>query len=529
MAMGGAARFGLLAIAAAVIAPAPAHAAHPGRTATAEPMLAATAADTVRARRHFFGSENVDARGRIRRDRLVLSWFSVASMAAAIDGHVVLLDTYIHKGEDTPNYVPTTTNELVALAPEAVFIGHGHFDHANTGGEIAARTGATIVGTPEHCDQAKEQAASVPGPKKPVRCAATVGRGSAPGAQVRQITPIGDEVAVTVLKHVHSAAEPPDGEGHETSLSSPGLPDASQVLLHPPGPGTAGGLTSSGDEGFSLLYQFRVGQFALTWHDTVGPLRERAPVIFGLLRKLPRTDVELGSTLGFNDPTNGQRDPVDYMAALRPKLFYPNHHDFVAEYGGSKGLEGVFRREMAKRGPLPTEVRWLYDPVDYLRPKLMTFDVESARFADRDACLAQRTSIGRRNIGRLGLGLSRRRLLRQAPAPRTRTRRSWRWCVKGSRGQVRAAFSRRGRARLLVSTATGHGNRGARPGSPALRLVSRYPRLRAAGRGILRAGPRSNKIVGVRGGTIRFTGLATRDLIARPRTLRHYLRLAGLR
>ena len=408
-------------------------------------MIAAAAADTVKARRHFFGAENVDASGRVRRDRVVLSWFSVASVAAAIDGRVVLLDTYIHKGENRPNYVPTTTNELVALAPEAIFIGHGHFDHANTGGEISARTGALVVGTPEHCDQAKEQAKAVAGPVKPVRCVAAVGRGSAPGAQVNRLTPLGDSVAVSAFKHLHSAAEAPDGENHETSLASTGLPDANQLLLHPPGGGTVAGLATSGDEGSSVLYQFRVGQFSLTWHDTVGPLRERAPAIFGLLRRLPPTDVELGSTLGFNDPTNGQRDPVDYMAALKPQFFYPLHHDFIAEYGLSKGLEGVFRREMAKRGPLPTEVRWLYDPFDYLRPKLMTFDVEAARFADPGACLSRRSSIGRGSIGRVRIGLTRRSLLRRAPAPRTRTSRSWRWCIKGSRGSVRAAFSPRGR------------------------------------------------------------------------------------
>ena len=488
-------------------------------------MIAAAAADTVKARRHFFGAENVDSQGRVRRDRIVLSWFSVASVAAAIDGRVVLLDTYIHKGENRPNYVPTTTNELVALAPEAVFIGHGHFDHANTGGEIAARTGALVVGTPEHCDQAKEQAKSVAGPVKPVRCVAAVGRGSAPGAQLNRLTPIGDSVLVTTLKHLHSAAEAPDGENHETSLAAPALPDVNQVLLHPPGQGTIAGLATSGDEGSSVLYQFKVGHFTLTWHDTVGPLRERAPALLSLLRRLPRTDVELGSTLGFNDPTNGQRDPVDYVTAMKPQFFYPMHHDFIAEYGVSKGLEGVFRRELAKRAPIPTEVRWLYDPQDYLRPKLMTFDVEAARFADPGACLARRSSIGRRNIGRLGVGLTRRRLLRQAPAPRRRTARSWRWCIKGSSGSVRAAFTRRGHVGLLVSTGPRHGNRGVRPGAPAARLA-RYPRRRALGRGVFAAGTR---VFGTRRGRVRFTGVASRALIARPALLRRYLKLAGLR
>ena len=518
---------GLAALAIALV-PAYAHAAHPGQRTAAEPVIVADAADTAKARRHFFGAENVDSRGQVRRDRVVLSWFSVASVAAAIDGRVVLLDTYIHKGEDRPNYVPTTTNELVALAPEAIFIGHGHFDHANTGGEIAARTGAVIVGTPEHCDQAKEQATAVPGPVKPVRCVAAVGRGSAPGAEVNRLAPLGDSVVVTALKHLHSAAEPPDGENHETSIASPGLPDPNPVLLHPPGPGTVGGLTSSGDEGSSVLYQFGVGQFTLTWHDTVGPLRERAPALFDRLRRLPRTDVEVGSTLGFNDPTNGQRDPVDYMAALNPQFFYPIHHDFVSEYGTSKGLEGVFRREMAKRAPLRTEVRWLYDPIDYVRPKLMTFDVEAAGFAEPGSCLARRSSIGDRNLGRLGVGLTRRRLLRQAPAPRRRTTRSWRWCIKDSQGSVRAAFSPSGKAELLATTGPAHGNRGVLPGVPAARLPAAYPGRRALGRGVFAAGRRSTRIIGVRNGRVRFTGVASRKLIADPGALRRYLRFAGL-
>jgi len=374
----------------------PAYAGHPPRSASAEPVISASAADTVKAREHFFGAENVDAAGRVRSDRVILSWFSVASVAAAIDGHVVLLDSYIHKGEDRPNYVPTTTNEVAALRPEAIFIGHGHFDHANTGGELAARTGALIVGTPEHCDQARAQAVDFGGADTTIRCTAAVGRGSKPGAEVNQLAPLGDGITVTALKHLHSAPEPPDGENHETSVAGGGLPEASQVLLHPPGQGTVTGLATSGDEGSTMLYQFRIGKFALTWHDSVGPLRERAPQIFSLLRALPPTDVQIGSTLGFNDPGNGQRDPVDYMAALKPKLFFPIHHDFVAEYGVSKSLEGVFRREMAKRGPLPTEVRWLYDPFDYLRPSLMSFDVEAARFAGRRECLSRRSPVGPR-------------------------------------------------------------------------------------------------------------------------------------
>lgn len=335
-------------------------------------------AETIRARRHFFGAENVDPHGRVRADRVILSWFSVTSFAMAIDGKVVLLDTYIHKGEDRPNYVPTTNEEVAALRPAAIFVGHGHFDHANTAGRLAADTGALLVGTPEHCDQARAQA----GEEARVRCLAAVGRGTEPGARSRELRPVGGRVSVTVLKHVHSAFELPDGEGHESMLLTSGVPDPNLVLLHPPGPSVLPGLNPEGDENGTLLYRFEIGPFSLVWHDSSGPLRERAPGLLRRLAKMPPTDVHLGAVIGFNGPTNGMRDPVDYVQAITPKIFYPQHHDFVLEYGMAQHSEGSFRREMARRGNLPTEVRWLYDPYDYLRPDVLTFDVSDPRFTD---------------------------------------------------------------------------------------------------------------------------------------------------
>jgi len=370
-------------------------------------------AETVKAREHFFGPENVDSSGKLRRDRVILSWFSVASFAAAIDGRVVLLDSYIHKGENRPNYVPTTTAELANLRPQAVFIGHGHFDHADGAAEIAARTGALLVGTPEHCEQARRQAAEASAAAR-VRCLAAAGKGSEPGAQLRELRPLGSRVGVTALKHVHSATEPPDGGQHESNLVLGAPPDPGSILLHPPGPSLLTGLSLAGAEAGTMMYQFRVGRFALVWHDSSGPLRERAPQVFKALGRLPQTDVQVGATLGFNEPTNGMRDPVDYVASLQPEIFYPSHHDFVAEYGASRGFERTFRRELARRPGVRPEVRWLTDPYDYVRPRLMAFDVEAPRFAST-----------RRSVTLTGLRLSRKRFRSarrgRAVAPRGRT------------------------------------------------------------------------------------------------------------
>ena len=142
------------------------------------------------------------------------------------------------------------------------------------------------------------------------------------------------------------------------------------------------------------------------------------------------------------------------------------------------------------------------------------------------ACLARRSPIGPRNIGRIRLGLTRTRLAaRIGPSRRRRT--VTRWCVKRSRGRVSAVFtsrSRRARARLVVTTARGHGNRRIRPGSSARALRRAYPRLRRIRRGLFRANPSSPRIFGVRRGRVRFIGVADRRLLRSPRALKRSLR-----
>jgi len=148
------------------------------------------------------------------------------------------------------------------------------------------------------------------------------------------------------------------------------------------------------------------------------------------------------------------------------------------------------------------------------------------------ACLARRSPIGPRNVGRVRLGYTRRGMLRRIrPQPVRRGRYFYRWCVKGSSGRVTAVFSRRsarGRARLVVTTATRHGMRGVRRGVGVGRLLQRFPRARRLSRGLYRAGPRSRRIFGTRRGKVRFVGVADLRLLSSRKELRRYLRRAGL-
>jgi glyoxylase-like metal-dependent hydrolase (beta-lactamase superfamily II) len=100
----------------------------------AEPVTAKTqsSAAVVAARQKIFGLDNVDPRsGAVRDDRVIFSWLTNASFAAAVKGHVLLLDTYVTRLEVQPGRTPFVIQDLVDLDPDYIFIGHGHFDHGS--------------------------------------------------------------------------------------------------------------------------------------------------------------------------------------------------------------------------------------------------------------------------------------------------------------------------------------------------------------------------------------------------------------
>ena len=330
---------------------------------------------TVELRQRYFGHENVDPdTGAVRPDRVILSWFGVTNFAAAIAGHVVLLDAWVPRGEYS-GYVPSSPGELAALQPEAIFLGHGHFDHGADAAEIVERSGATVVGTPQHCAQVRSQV----GLGVEVTCVEAADTDDEPGA-VRELDTL-DGVGITAVLHVHSAAENPDAEDPHTPTAPP--PDADAVAFHLPAPQDTIHLLShlADAEGGTVLYQFRVGDFALTWHDSSGPLKERAPHVFDVLSALPApTDVQVGAIMGFNQITNGLRDPRMYVEALAPKVFVPSHHDNWAPgiTTRAENYEPFVQEELDAVPPDKRPIlRFIGDPQDYVRPEVLTFDLSS--------------------------------------------------------------------------------------------------------------------------------------------------------
>jgi len=218
---------------------------------------AAFSAVTIAARQKFFGAENVDARtGAVRRDRVIFSWITNAGYAASFRGRVVLLDTYINRFEVPPESgpdlrrTPFGAQDLVDLHPEAIFLGHGHGDHADNAAYIAKWLNIPIYSTPETCDVMQLDVArmaadpnTVNGGAKlvpdanPVKCIGVVPRGSVPGTAVVNIDQLDPVACIVAFKHIHSnrVATDPNFWGSNPIVPVINDYDPREAAIYPPG------------------------------------------------------------------------------------------------------------------------------------------------------------------------------------------------------------------------------------------------------------------------------------------------------
>jgi hypothetical protein len=392
----------------------------------------------VAARQKIFGPENVDARsGQVRNDKVIFSWITNASFAASVMGRVVLLDTFVTRLEVMPGRTPFVIQDLVDLRPEALFIGHGHFDHADNAAYIAKKTGATIYASTETCDNMRVDAARIFGAGTTVSCVNVTSRFSTPGAEIVTIRQLEPVATITAFRHLHSTnTAPQDKTFPPVIINSPdagvcstpcNLADPRDRSMFPLGTAlsTIADLSTS-RAGFggpiSIFYHFRLhgeNHFTFAWHNTTGALREGCalpnnvpgsnPVqasqpgqgtdgCFGpavgqnlaqIMESLRPTDVEIGSVVSLGFGINGERDIVDYNTHVAPKVFIPNHVTAVAvESSSLEWKVGYQKVQEAMKIPQASrpELMWLVDPNDYLRP--LVFDPKDARWrqsgGDRD-------------------------------------------------------------------------------------------------------------------------------------------------
>jgi len=383
----------------------------------------------VAARQKFFGAANVDARtGQVAGDKVIFSWITNASFAASIRGRVVLLDTFVTRLEVAPGRTPFVIQDLVDLKPEALLLGHGHFDHADNAAYISKLTGATIYASPETCDNMQLDAVKIFGAGSSAKCVSLTSRGSLPGSEIVNIDQLQPVASITAFKHLHSTnTAPQDKTFPPAIINAPvngacatpcNLADARDAAMFPAGTplSTVKDISTArtGQGGpISMFYSFKVrGErpFTFVWHNTTGALREGCALpnniagttppqpsqpgqdasgCFGpavgqklaaVMESLRPVDVELGSVVSLGYNINGERDIVDYNTHLAPRVFIPNHVTAVAvESSSLEWKVGYLKQQNAMSIPASQrpDLVWLVDPNDYLRP--IVFDLPSDR------------------------------------------------------------------------------------------------------------------------------------------------------
>lgn len=390
----------------------------------------ASAADSamIKAREKFFGKENVDATtGELSKDKVIFSWLSNSTFAAAIAGRVVYFDTFATRLEVMPARTPFVIKDMVDLKPEAILLGHGHSDHADNAAYIAAKTGATIYASQETCGAMRQDFARMKDDPNiqndpvakfdadaSVKCIDVTAAGSKPAAEIVKLTVLEPAACVLAFRHLHSVAVPPDREFPPTPVRI--IEDPRDKELFPRGlsltpsdgqrspstsneprqPGQMDLQTTAGPGGpVSIFYQVVVrsgANFTLSWQDTAGALKEGKGAgwdgtpedgqrIVQVLNSLVPTDVLMGTAASANFANNGLRDIIMYQQLLKPKIYVPNHltSGTSTVEGASLSVYAGFLRQLElMRIPSDAwpEIRWLVDPTDYLRP--IVFDLGSS-------------------------------------------------------------------------------------------------------------------------------------------------------
>lgn len=390
----------------------------PAALLTAASAGMAADAAMVAARAKIFGLENVDAStGMVKKDKVVFSWLGHNAGALSLLGRVIMVDTYIPRLEVTAGRTPFVIKDLVDMKPEALFVGHGHSDHADNAAFIAAKTGATLYMTPEACGTARNALARMKNDAfmqadaffaipqaATINCVGITSAGSQPGTQLVRVMQLEPLVCINGFRAMHSlsvAADPDWGpvpvvdsfDARDATLFPPGVPLTpsnprrlgQQDLRQGSGPGGADQLDFQfvlrGGYNFTFLYSNSVGAFkegkGSNWPNGVPA---DGTLLLDLMRSLPNTDVNFSSLSSGNTDNNGWRDHVYQTEALRPKILTSAHAPVggaaLQYYAGFMNQLALMEQPRNAWPGFPREswpvVRNHTDPTDLLKPEVYT-------------------------------------------------------------------------------------------------------------------------------------------------------------
>jgi hypothetical protein len=394
--------------------------------ATAGTAFAVDEDDMIAARQKIFGFENVDPdTGGLPNDKVVFSWLGHNTGAVSLGGRVIMLDTYIRRLETKPGRTPFVIKDLVDLKPEALFVGHGHSDHADNAAFIAVKTGATLYMSPEACETAEtaldrmkadpfmnaDPFFAIPA-NAALDCVGLTRAGSRPGTRVVRVRQFEPDVCINAFRALHSTTVPVDPDwGPNIVVDTPDPRDEdlfpTGISLTPTEPRRRGqqdlrqGVGPGGADQINYQFVMRGGtNFSILFNASVGALKEGkgsnwlngtpadGKLLLDLVRSLPDTDLNFATVSSGNTDENGWRDHVYWAEAVRPKIMTTGHAPAGAAlqyYSGFMNQLEIMRKPKNAWPGFPRSkwpvVRNHTDPTDILKPEV--YEMNSPAWASR--------------------------------------------------------------------------------------------------------------------------------------------------
>ena len=256
---------------------------------------------------------------------VTLHWTGVSSFVITIGGHLLLFDAWEIIGA-VEDYVPIGREELAALDPEAILVGHGHFDHAGDAGYVAGLAAPSSSAARRSAPSARRARRREGGPTD-FTCAITGTMTSPAPGTAAPLKLFADLDPVTVLQHIHSDTSPPGG-GNELDPFVPVMDPQPYIEHFQRQPRGAGALPRAAEREqpgrhVALPLPDRGASLSLLG-DSAGPIFDQ-PAVQQALDAFPGCiDVMANAILGFDQPVSGLQDPRLYVQYGHPKVFVPD-------------------------------------------------------------------------------------------------------------------------------------------------------------------------------------------------------------
>jgi len=290
-------------------------------------------------------------------DRVLLRFLGTSNYELAYKGQVILLDAYYDRGPRT---------RAIGLMPDqvkranAIFLGHGLFNHMSDAVSIGRRLGIQVVGGPPTYTELLREGLS--------------------SSQAVSVTGLGGEVfqfrgfkVEAVLAHHSVLSGPSLGDFHKAIADEIGNPTPEQAAAEAAilARGTfSPDVITKGTIAYVVTFD---SGFRVAYVDSAGPV---TPTMTAFMKSIGHTDVAIVAYQGHFVQETQIPPTLALIKVFNPRYFLPAHHDEIAGTFLDLGLEPL---ALTLREQMPA-----VKPISLLYRSAACFSVHSGKQLQSD-------------------------------------------------------------------------------------------------------------------------------------------------